>query len=863
NEAYQQRFFREARKAASVNHPTVVNVVNAGHYEECVYLVMEYVEGQSPAELLRARGKLDAGEVVAIARQALAGLAAAHAEGIVHRDIKPDNIMVTGAGVVKVTDFGLARGMDDDATKITMSGQLLGTPAYMSPEQWEGNGGIDARSDLYSLGVSLYQMLSGSIPFSGTSPLAVARKVALETPPPLAEACPGLDPTLIAFVDQMMHKSAELRFVSADAALDALEHKVATQPTPLGNSVVMPRLARSAAPTISLTSSGQPSSGMIISDGNTRPVPPPDSGTLVAIGPTGQATIAATTRRAPTPAITLPTRPPRRWTRGRVVLTTIGVVIALNLLSALGKYLAQHRTETRTPAVSTDNTAANVPADNRATPVIDQMRYAAPDWPSGDEHEVAALWDRFRALVVGGDWRGALQLCTPAARRRVAAAAYIRRWYDVEWQFAAGTIEEVDFRRQSDAMRQLATAGAKPPQLPGSSLFADAADSFLPAEADPLIVIGGLEKLYPTVTRGRHALLLPGAGTLEQLKPGTGEMLGHVANSPAGAPFRAVLTGTEWRLDRWIDAAMRDAAMLWDHYTLYERWIVVCQAIRKRDVSDLLDALTDDAIRRVAAGLVVELLDRASDDSARLAALVSELEANGAMAAELAAATTPRQFADCLDRGKGGIRYTLLNVMRAEPDTATPLVLAAIGGYPAAISVGQGADNRATLQLNDNTGTPVGSVVFNGPRVDSWPDALADHRLARLPAVQRILRNAAPPRPSTELLAGEWRADVEATMAALPVSMRSKDAEIRALVSSLRVRFRGSDMIRDIDGESETLGFDLVDVSGAECTLRVRSGEGSGEDDVHVRFVTRNQIIFMADDGSDLQIFLIRNEKGG
>ncbi|MGE0434840.1 MAG: protein kinase, partial [Planctomycetota bacterium] len=87
NEAYQQRFFREARKAASVNHPNVVNVVNAGHYEECVYLVMEYVEGQSLAELLRARGKLDAGEVVAIARQALAGLAAAHAEGIVHRDI--------------------------------------------------------------------------------------------------------------------------------------------------------------------------------------------------------------------------------------------------------------------------------------------------------------------------------------------------------------------------------------------------------------------------------------------------------------------------------------------------------------------------------------------------------------------------------------------------------------------------------------------------------------------------------------------------------------------------------------------------------------------------------------------------------
>jgi tRNA A-37 threonylcarbamoyl transferase component Bud32 len=232
---FVERFRREARAAARLNHPNIVAVFDSGSDADQPYLVMEYVPGQSLAQLLARQGRLAPGRAVELAIQVSAALAAAHAQGLVHRDIKPANVLVGPDGQVKVADFGIVKA--SAATTLTGTGTVLGTAAYLSPEQAQG-GPVDARSDLYGLGCVLYELLCGSPPFgSGAdrAPVAIATRHVRELPeppePPSARN-PQVDPALEAVVLTALAKDPAQRYQSAVELQDALERVLAGNAAP-------------------------------------------------------------------------------------------------------------------------------------------------------------------------------------------------------------------------------------------------------------------------------------------------------------------------------------------------------------------------------------------------------------------------------------------------------------------------------------------------------------------------------------------------------------------------------------------------------------------------------------------------------
>jgi eukaryotic-like serine/threonine-protein kinase len=229
DERFVARFRREARAAASLSHPNVVSVHDVGSHHGVPFLVMENVPGRTLAEILREQGPLPPDRVAEIGAAAALALAAAHRAGIVHRDVKPGNIMLTDSGQVKVLDFGIARALQ--WTPITDTYSVHGTAEYMSPEQVRGEG-VDRRSDLYSLGAVLYELLAGRPLFAGESSLAVAYKHIEETPPP-----PDAPGDLTAIVMRCLAKHPADRHrdagqLAADLARFRAGQPAATAPVP-------------------------------------------------------------------------------------------------------------------------------------------------------------------------------------------------------------------------------------------------------------------------------------------------------------------------------------------------------------------------------------------------------------------------------------------------------------------------------------------------------------------------------------------------------------------------------------------------------------------------------------------------------
>jgi eukaryotic-like serine/threonine-protein kinase len=216
---YLARFTREATAGAAIDHPGVVTVYDAGADGPTRFIVMEFVPGKSLADILRERSPLDPAEAADIAAQAADALSAAHARGIIHRDIKPGNIMVTPDGTVKVLDFGIARAVDSGT--LTQTATVLGTSAYMSPEQALGQP-ADARSDIYSLGCVLYEMLTGEPPFFAEVAAAVMHQHVRVEPKPARERNPAIPPALDAVVMQMLAKSPDDRPQTAAEVRDRL-----------------------------------------------------------------------------------------------------------------------------------------------------------------------------------------------------------------------------------------------------------------------------------------------------------------------------------------------------------------------------------------------------------------------------------------------------------------------------------------------------------------------------------------------------------------------------------------------------------------------------------------------------------------
>jgi serine/threonine-protein kinase len=214
DQGFVDRFRREARAAATLNHPNIVTVFDWGAVDGVYYMVMEYVHGRSVREILNARGALAPGQAAAVLDQTLAALEHAHAKGIVHRDLKPENILITTDGVVKLTDLGLARAFAD--AKNTRAGSVTGTVQYLAPEQIRGEP-ADPRSDLYSLGIVAYELLTDRIPFTGETPMAIAYKHLSDRVPPASTAIDGVPVDFDAFIASATDPVRELRPESAGA----------------------------------------------------------------------------------------------------------------------------------------------------------------------------------------------------------------------------------------------------------------------------------------------------------------------------------------------------------------------------------------------------------------------------------------------------------------------------------------------------------------------------------------------------------------------------------------------------------------------------------------------------------------------
>jgi eukaryotic-like serine/threonine-protein kinase len=216
---FVERFRREASAAAGLSHPNVVQVFDRGEWDGTYYIAMELLEGRNLKQVVREHGPLDPALAVDIVLQILKAARFAHRRGVVHRDIKPHNVIVDEEGRAKVTDFGIARAGSSDMTE---TGSIMGTAQYLSPEQAQGHP-VDARSDLYSIGVVLYELLTGAPPFDADSPVTIALKQVSEDPLPPRQRNPAITPALDAVVLRALRKDPVERYQDADAFIAALE----------------------------------------------------------------------------------------------------------------------------------------------------------------------------------------------------------------------------------------------------------------------------------------------------------------------------------------------------------------------------------------------------------------------------------------------------------------------------------------------------------------------------------------------------------------------------------------------------------------------------------------------------------------
>src|SRR6056300_1225841 len=254
---FVERFRREAQSAASLSHPNIVNVYDWGKFEGTYFIAMEYIEGRTLADVLKGGRRLNARQAGEIASEVAAALGFAHEAGIAHRDIKPANILIGSNGVVKVADFGIARLMNGPAeANLTQAGSVMGTATYFSPEQAQG-AQPDPRSDLYSLGIVMYEMVAGSVPFTGENAVAIAYKQVHDEAAALSELVDDLPAGFVSIVERLMLKDPTARYPDARSLRDDLRRFRLEQP------LAEPE-PRREAPTAAMDVTGEEVSGPVI-----------------------------------------------------------------------------------------------------------------------------------------------------------------------------------------------------------------------------------------------------------------------------------------------------------------------------------------------------------------------------------------------------------------------------------------------------------------------------------------------------------------------------------------------------------------------------------------------------------------------
>jgi serine/threonine-protein kinase len=338
DDEYVQRFVREAQSAAALSHPNIVQIYAISEDQGHHYFVMEYVQGTSVQRMIQTKGKIHPPEAARLILQAAAGLQDAHAQDVIHRDIKPANLMVTNRGLVKIADFGLAL-MGGGTSRLTATGMLMGTPGYLSPEQCLDQS-PDQRTDIYSLGVTFFEMVTGTMPFRADSPLALLRLIIEVEPPDIREINPEVDDELRGIIARMLAKNREDRYPSCTEVIADLQDWLEAR----GES--MHRVAGAAAtgtaagvmsppppPVTQEQINSEPT--VVVESGSTKPAPP------AAPPPTPPAPVPDPVVAAPEPRATVPaTQPQPEPTRSRTGLLVAVIAIVVLGAGAAAAFLA-------------------------------------------------------------------------------------------------------------------------------------------------------------------------------------------------------------------------------------------------------------------------------------------------------------------------------------------------------------------------------------------------------------------------------------------------------------------------------------------------------------------------------------------